>query len=125
MIFISYSSKDELIAQEIKSVLEEAKYEYWMAPESIPAGEDYAESIPAAIESCDAFLLVISENAMASKYVKKELKLAFEHSKPVIPAKIDESKLTPDFKFLLIDTQIIEVASPYSELADAIEKYIK
>ena len=120
MIFISYSSKDEKITREIKGVLEGAGYECWMAPESISAGEDYADAIPRGIDSCHAFLLVLSENSLKSRFVKKELDRAISKDKYVIPAKIGQCQLTTGFEFLLSDTQIIDISSPFSQILAAI-----
>ena len=125
MIFISYSSKDEKITREIKSTLEGAGYDCWMAPESISAGEDYADAIPKGIDSCEAFLLVLSENSMKSRFVKKELDRAISKDKYVIPAKIGACKLTTGFEFLLSDTQIIDISSPFSQLLIALSGHVK
>ena len=123
MIFISYSSKDGAKARSVKQSLESADYECWMAPESISAGEDYADAIPSAILACDIFLLVLTQNALESKYVKKELKLALKHDKHIVPAKIENCKLTSDFEFLLIDTQIINIEPPYKSLMNALKEH--
>lgn len=108
MIFISYSSRDYDTARTIKKVLESNGIECWMAPESIPIGSDYAYEIPNAIESCTAFLLVLSKSAQNSNWVPKELDLAITYNKSVIPFQIDGEMLTKPFNFRLTNVQRIE-----------------
>ena len=59
-VFISYSSIEYNKVMEISNVLEKNGINCWMAPQSIPAGSDYGAEIPKAINTCDAFLLVLS-----------------------------------------------------------------
>ena len=78
MVFISYSSKEYATTLQIRSALESNRIECWMAPESIPAGSDYADEIQTAIENCEAFLLVLSAASQRSKWVRKELDKALD-----------------------------------------------
>ncbi len=75
-VFISYSSKDSLIANEIKYNLKLHNISCWMAPQSIPTGSNYQTEVLNAIKNSKIFLLVLSENSQNSTYVKKELDLA-------------------------------------------------
>lgn len=93
MVFISYSSKDYAIATKIRNKLRENNINCWMAPDSIPGGSDYAHEIPSAIESCDYFLIALSENSQQSVWVPKELDLAITAKKTVLPIIIDSSAL--------------------------------
>ena len=72
-----------------------------MAPESIPGGSDYAHEIPSAIESCEYFLLVLSDKSQKSVWVPKELDLAIDYKKIVLPIKIDSSAMDSSFKLRL------------------------
>lgn len=108
MVFISYSSIEYNIASNVRSILQQNGIECWMAPESIPAGSDYGEEIPTAIENCDAFVLILSENSQNSKWVPKEIDLAITNDKIIIPLHIDNKQLTKSFNFRLTNTQRIE-----------------
>lgn len=121
MVFISYSSRDSAAACAVRSMLEANGVKCWMAPESIPMGGDYANAIPLAIENCSVFLLILSENAQASKWVPKELDLAITFDKRVIPFQIDDGLMTRPFNFRLTNIQRIEA---YRDLADAYEKLL-
>lgn len=106
-VFISYSTADQEIADKTKQILKDNRIVCWMAPDSIRAGGDYAEEIPAAIKKCEIFLLILSENSQKSIWVPKELSLAVQERKTIIPFHIDKSSITSKFEFYLTDEQII------------------
>lgn len=65
-VFISYSSKEIEIANQTKLVLENNGIPCWMAPQSIPAGSDYAAEIHSAITDCCAVVLFLSKTSQES-----------------------------------------------------------
>lgn len=90
-VFISYSSRNQDIANAICHVLEDAKIRCWIAPRDIQAGTKYASVIRRAIESCDVFVLVFSEFAAVSQWVESELNMAFSNHKVIVPYKVDNA----------------------------------
>ena len=106
-IFISYKSEDYNKALEVKNWLEALAFKVWMAPEDIPGGSNYAEAIPKGIENCKVLVLILSQKAQESIWVRREVESAVEWEKLVIPFMIEKCELTPQFAFLLADTSII------------------
>ena len=104
-VFISYSSADFERVKQIKRILETNGISCWMAPQSIPAGSNYAREIPAAIKSCKVFLLIVTSRSQESQWVPKELSLALTERKCVIPFMIEDCMLTEMFNFYLTDVQ--------------------
>ena len=92
-VFISYSSRNKPTALAICHVLEGHGVRCWMAPRDIPPGADYGDVIDEAIVACRLFVLVFSEPASLSQWVKGELNLAFTEKKIIIPYRIDETPL--------------------------------
>ena len=72
-VFISYSSKDELQAYELKALLENEGVKVWMAPDGIPSGFDYAQVIPAAIRITSRFIVLLSNHSANSEWVRREI----------------------------------------------------
>lgn len=107
-IFISYSSKQYEIALNIKNMIEKQGVSTWMAPQSIFPGGDYASDIPDAIEGCMIFLLLLSTESQKSKWVPKELDLAIDFEKVIIPFHIDNEDIIKEFYFRLTNVQRIE-----------------
>ena len=105
-VFISYSSKDESKAIEIRDYLVEKNIKCWMAPDSIPMGADYQSEIPEGINNANILVLVLSENSQKSIWVPKEVSYALDQGKCILPFEISKGDLSPAFKFLLINIQI-------------------
>ncbi len=106
-VFISYSSKDTEIVNEVVNMLETSGISYWKAPEMIPAGSNYAKEIPRVICECDIFLLIISEDSQHSIWVEKEIDFAINNRKVIVPLKLTEGKLTDMFSFYLNNVQMV------------------
>ena len=106
-VFVSYSSRDNDEVKTIVRTLEANKISYFKAPESIPAGSNYAREIPAAIRECSVFLLVISRSSEESIWVEKEIDCAINLRKLIIPVKLFDGPLSDIFMFYLNNVQII------------------
>lgn len=124
MVFISYSSADYVMANRIRNILIQNNIECWMAPESIPGGSDYAHEIPSAIENCEYFLLVLSYDAQKSIWVPKELDLAIDYKKIVLPVKIDASVMEPSFKLRLSNVQCMDASNRFDEILQLVSNRI-
>lgn len=83
--FISYSHKDVQTAEVMASVLRAQKLPYFFDHHSLESGEVFDEEIIKRIDDCDLFLLVWSQNAAESDYVRKEYTHAMTLSYPQIP----------------------------------------
>lgn len=97
-IFISYSQRDNAIANKISSELKVAGHEVWKWNETLKPGDNIAKKTQEGIEGADVFLLIVSENSLASKSVMQEFStLALsEISKrdlKIIPVLIDHSSV--------------------------------
>jgi len=86
-VFVSYSSKDQKIADDVVNYLESVKIKCWIAYRDADAGELYAASIIKAIKNSSIYLLVFSENSNNSKHVLKEIDAACKYEKIIIPFK--------------------------------------
>lgn len=106
-VFISYSSKDIDFAMQMAGALKKRNIEYWMAPDTIPAGSNYAKEIPKAIKECNLFLLIYSENAQQSIWVEKEVDMAVCNRKNILPVCVDFSEFNELFKFYLNNVQMV------------------
>ena len=118
-VFISYSSKDERYIKKMTQMLEKMGITYWIAPDMIPAGSNYAREIPSAIQNCDIFLLVLSKASQQSIWVEKEIDSAIYYRKTIVPFQIDDSPMTDVFRFYLNNVQTIYCAN---RPKDAIEE---
>ena len=112
-VFISYSSQDKEAAQAICHVLEQNEIRCWMAPRNIPPGTDYGDVIDDAIGSCKVVVVIFSETAAQSQYVKSEINIAFEEQKTIIPFRLDETPLKGQNRLILNKTHWIDAYPDY------------
>jgi hypothetical protein len=128
-VFISYSSKDQKIADAIINYLESDKIKCWIAYRDVEAGSDYAASIVNAIKSTTIFLLVFSENSNTSKHILREIDTACKYKKTIIPFKISDVKLDDAMEYYLNTTHWLDAISKPLEnhlknLVSIINKYL-
>lgn len=115
-IFISYSSKDVSIANQMVEYLEANGLQCWIAPRNITSGHDYTDMINDAINDCLALVLIMSVHSVKSQWVKKELSTAVSYNKTIIPFKITEVNLTGGLQFMLNNVQWIEATSNSTQM---------
>lgn len=108
-IFISYKSEEQNHAAAIKRLLEENNINTWMAPYDIPAGSEYGAVINKAIRNSAGMVLLLSQLAQTSMHIVREMDLAYNAGKTIIPIHIDDSQLTDSFEYRLLTTQIVAV----------------
>jgi hypothetical protein len=89
-IFISYSSKDQKIAETICRALEARGYACWIAARDVAAGENFQEAIVKALRASRLMLLVFTSNANNSNEIKKEVVLAGRHHVTVVPVRVED-----------------------------------
>ena len=104
-VFMSYSSKEYEIAEQIRSRIAAEGITTWMAPGSIEGGRSYAEQIPRAIRNCQVFVLVFSQNAMSSIWVSREVDRALNEGKRILPFVIEDAPLSDEYNFYLTNVQ--------------------
>lgn len=104
-VFISYKAEEYKQANWVRTRLESSGIPCWMAPDSIPGGTSYAAEIPKAIGECSAFVLILSNAAMNSKWVPREVDQAINREKPLLPFVIEDCKLNEQFEFYLTNVQ--------------------
>ena len=128
MAFISYSSKDRNVADNLCAKLETRGVRVWYAPRNMPQG-DYATPIVNAISECSHFVVILSRNSLQSQHVLSEIDLAFnELNKRKVRfylLKLDEEEMGPAFRYYLsrqnwMDAQLPPLESRLNEFVSKI-----
>jgi hypothetical protein len=102
LAFISYSSKDKNIADNLCAKLEQKGIKVWYAPRDVHG--PYAAAIANAIDRAKYFVVILSQNSIASEHVLNEIDLAFQNISSGMrfkPLRIDDALFTPSFKYYL------------------------
>ena len=100
-IFISYASEDAALANQIRAGFEQGGAACWIAPRDIPSGTSFPAAITAAIQSCGALVLLLTEQSNASRHVLSEVELAFNASKPILAVLIGAVTPSADLKYFI------------------------
>jgi DNA-binding CsgD family transcriptional regulator len=108
-VFVSYASVDRERVLPMVAALERAGVPVWIDRVGIGGGENYAAEINDAIQRCAALVLMCSEQSLASRNVKQELALAWEHERPYVPLMLEQVGIPGDVKYWLTAAQWIEV----------------
>ena len=112
-VFISFSFKDQAIAETIvNQLLNKYHISCWICTQDIRAGENYKKTIVKAITDAKVLLMIQSESSMLSTEVPKEVSIALNKNKTVIPFVIDNSELSEDLEYDLLTVQRVDARRP-------------
>ena len=99
-LFISHSSQDDAFVRDLRAALADHGRDGWIDSRELRGGDPLGLKIQRAIEAASAYAVVVSPEALQSKWVGKELrhalKLREERGKekfPVIPLSLNGTKL--------------------------------
>lgn len=118
-VFISYSSDDRTWVDRLASALASAGWECWVDHQVISGGAEWRTSIVRGLKSADAVLIVLSPASVRSKNVVKELSLAEEFGRRIIPIQLAAAEEGSDFKYQLAGLQRVSfVELPWHSAMD-------
>jgi tetratricopeptide (TPR) repeat protein len=107
-VFISYSSRNKLIADAMKQYLQSKGIRCWKAPDDIVHGESWAAAIPRAIKSSQIMILIWTIDSMSSRQVVNELTLADRAQKLIIPFRTEPIEPENEFEYYLAKTHWLD-----------------
>ena len=100
--FISYSAKDQDVAERLHADLQNKGVRCWFAPHDLPIGAKILDGIDEAIRLRDKVLLILSEHSIKSDWVEDEVTTAFEEERKrgqlvLFPIRLDDTVIdTPE-----------------------------
>ena len=104
-IFISYSSKDREKAEQLTELLSSAGLSVWIDKHGIGAATSWSKEIVDAINGCKALLLLLSSTSVISHNVMKEVSLASEKQKKIVPLDLEPVTIPPELEYQLAGIQ--------------------
>ncbi|MBI3943711.1 MAG: toll/interleukin-1 receptor domain-containing protein, partial [Chloroflexi bacterium] len=99
--FISYSSKDQELAERLHADLQAKGVRVWFAPEDLKIGDKFRERIVESIRVYDKLMVILSENSVGSVWVEKEVVTAMDREERqggtvLFPIRLDETVMQSD-----------------------------
>jgi hypothetical protein len=111
-VFICHASEDSATAQRICDLLEKRGLACWISPRDVRPGRDYAEEILLAIDQAQVVVLVLSEHANTSRFVKSEIEKAFSRGKALFPVRIREVPASKSLELFVSTSQWVDALTP-------------
>ena len=102
-VFISYrdAANDKAEAERVCGHLEAEGFFCWIAPRDVLQGDDFGAAIVNAIQDCSVLVLIFSAAANSSRQIARELKLADDAKKTVLPIRIENVMPTGNCAYFL------------------------
>jgi formylglycine-generating enzyme required for sulfatase activity len=96
-IFLSHATADAEFAHILAADLRAESWRVWIAPESIRPGEKWVEAIDRGLETSGVFLVVLTPEAVASRWVRTETSAAIgmEHKDLIRFIPLDVAECQP------------------------------
>ena len=100
-VFISYSSKDQKVAEGVCAYLEQRKIRCFVAYRDIPQGKVWARAIVEALEVSSMMVVIFSKNFNVSEQVDREIELTAEDRKPILTFRLSDDDFQGAKKYYL------------------------
>jgi hypothetical protein len=125
-VFISHASADAVSAGEVRDLLHELGYSTWIAPDDLVGASSWAEQILAAVARCDALVVLLSDAANRSDHVAREVSIAAEAGKPLVPLRLAATEPDGSLRYLLHLSQRVDVfPAPVADHGDKVRKALE
>jgi len=106
-VFISYSRENQKEVIKLVEYLREQGLGVWMDETDIHGATLWTKEIVEAIRACSLFILAISSHSTGSKNVVKELALASEREKIILPIYLEQCDIPETMEYQLAGIQNI------------------
>ena len=116
-VFISYAARDRERVLGLVERLRGAGVTVWIDQAGIDVSTMWSQEIVSAIKGCKVMLLSISPNSTESENVVKELALASERKKPIIPVYLEAAEIPETMEYQLAGIQRVEYFREKEDLA--------
>src|SRR4051794_18313467 len=103
--FISYCRRNRVDVARWVQRLQDAGVTVWIDERGIDGACLWTEEITHATQQCKLVVLMLSESAAASINVGREISLACEENKPILPLLLEPVELPASLRYLLSGVQ--------------------
>lgn len=114
-IFISFASSDTDLAHRVVEALERAAFRCWISDRDIEPGTSYPAAITAAVKASGVVLLLLTDASNSSPHVLREVELAFNARRPVLPVRIAGVTPSSDLQYFLSTTQWFDAGAAFDD----------
>ena len=108
-VFTSYSRRDTEVVDSIVAKMSQAGMSVWIDREAIKAGNSWRVQIVQAIDTCQAFVLMLSPNSAASDNVRKEIDLSQDSGRTIFAVMLEPTKIPAEIRYQLAGLQFVDI----------------
>lgn len=108
-VFVSYSRRDKMRVDIIVEALTTSGIHVWIDRSDIKAGKTWRPQIVEAIDTCEAFILMLSPTSVLSDNVRKEIDLAQDSNRTIVPVMLETVTLSREIRYQLAGLQFIDI----------------
>ena len=123
-VFVSYARNDKERVLELAGKLRAAGVSLWLDTSGIDAATLWGEQIVNALESAKVLLLMVTESAVGSKNVAREVMLVSERNGNILPVHLEPAQIPPSLKYQLAGIQHVECFSR-DDSADSLKAIVR
>lgn len=126
-IFISYSHEDSDYAHKLAEALEQAGFAVWI-DNRIDYGTQWPHVIQEQLDSCAAFVVIMTPRSFKSKWVQNELNRAMRKEKPLFPLLLegDEPWLAVEsIQYTDVTDERLPPSRFYNTLSNFVQRHIQ
>jgi hypothetical protein len=123
-LFVSHVSEDRSAAMQVIDELERRGVRCWIAPRDLRPGRPFDDEIADAIEGARAMLLIFSERCNDNEYIRREITVAGESQKVVIPFRIENAQPKRGLRVRLSDLHWIDAFKSHELAIDEVIRSI-
>jgi uncharacterized protein YndB with AHSA1/START domain len=114
--FLSYSRDDADFIEQVRSSAQRHGVEILVDTDNIREGEEWRTRLAEMIAECDSVLVIISERSVSSTdkdsavshAMTREVNMAADLKKPLLPVLLDSSRMPDQFKYALSGVHAID-----------------
>jgi non-specific serine/threonine protein kinase len=100
------------MALEIREIVAQLGHSTWLAPDDLTGQGSWTEQIVGAISECRAMIVLLSEQALGSTHVAREVGLAVSRGRAVVPIRVEDVPLRGSLEYMLSLIQRIDAFPP-------------
>ena len=107
------------MADEIYRHLGRVGWDVWRDEAKLGGGENWSSAITEGLRATSAVVVLITENSMTSKWVRREIRAADRAGIPILPIRVGGAPIPDELALLLNEIHHIDISAPGSDNNDS------
>lgn len=124
-IFISHSSKDKKVARGVAEHLRRQGWQVWIDETGIAGGKAWRAELAQALKRSSVVVVLVTMESMLSKWVVREVEVADDLEKPIIPVVVEDVPYSDSLRIILNRVQRVDAGGPKLEHLSTLDSAVR